>query len=299
MTIRRSVVVAQGKGGVGKTSLSSNVAGLAAAGGLRTLVVDLDPQGNVARDFGLEPDDGRDLLTALVTSGPLPVRPGVRDGLDVVLSGQEVADVSLLAQSRQARGGVRLAETLHSALAAIEDDYDLIVIDSPPGERVLVEAALGVAQAVVVPTRADAGSLDGLEVVAKRLAAAWEHNPDVRLAGVVLFGIGARTGAVEAEVRATIRSILGESAPIFDARIRHAEVAAYDARNAGLLVHELEGAAAEGRRARLAALRTGDAVHSNVRVRNASGLADDYEALTREILTRLAAIEQEVSADAR
>jgi len=49
MAIPRSIAVAQGKGGVGKTSVTSNVAGLAAATGAHVLVVDLDPQGNVSR----------------------------------------------------------------------------------------------------------------------------------------------------------------------------------------------------------------------------------------------------------
>src|SRR3546814_5541778 len=64
MSIHRTITVAQGKGGVGKTSLVSNIGGLTAAAGNRVLILDLDQQGNVARDLGYPPDTGDDLLTA-------------------------------------------------------------------------------------------------------------------------------------------------------------------------------------------------------------------------------------------
>ena len=53
MPIERSIMLFNGKGGVGKTSIAANLAGLAALGGWKVLVVDLDKQGNLARDFGL------------------------------------------------------------------------------------------------------------------------------------------------------------------------------------------------------------------------------------------------------
>lgn len=296
MAIARSVVVAQGKGGVGKTSVATNVAGLAAVAGLRVLVVDLDPQGNVARDLGLEPDSGQQLLSALVTGAPVPVTAAVRERLDVVQGGPEVADLAGLMYARASRGGTSLARTLAASLEAVAVNYDLIVIDTPPGEKVLVEAALGVAAAVLIPTRADDASLDGLARVAERFAAAREFNPDLRLAGVLLFAVGSRSRRLESGVRRSIENIIGAAAPIFESRVRHLESAAVDSRRAGLLVHELEGAAVADRRARLTALRAGQTPADGLLVRNAEGLAGDYESVTRELLTRLAEIEQEVGA---
>lgn len=296
MAIARSVVVAQGKGGVGKTSVTTNVAGLAAAAGLRVLVVDLDPQGNVARDLGLDLNSGQLLLSALISGAPVPVTTGVRDRLDVVEGGPEVADLSGLMYARASRGGMSLSQTLGASLESVAGDYDLILIDTPPGEKVLVEAALGVASAVLIPTRADDASLDGLARVAERFAAARAINPDLRLAGVLLFAVGSRSRRLESGVRRSIEGIVGAAAPIFESRVRHLESAAVDSRRAGLLVHELEGAAVEDRRARLAALRAGRTPDDGLLVRNAEGLAGDYEAVTRELLTRLAEIEQEVGA---
>jgi chromosome partitioning protein len=295
MGIARTVAVAQGKGGVGKTTVTSNVAGLAALAGLRTLIIDLDPQGNIARDVGLEPHDGNALLSALVSGAALPTITNVRPGLDVVPGGPAVADLAGLMFSRSSRGGETLAASLRASLGAVSDSYDLILIDTPPGEKVLVEAALGVAAAVLIPTRADDASLDGLGRVAERFIVARETNPNLRLAGVLLFAIGARSRRLESSVRRTIYDIIGDSAPIFTARVRHLESAAVDARRAGLLAHELEGAAIDDRRARLAALRAGHTPEGGLLVRNAEGLASDYEDVTRELLTRLAEIELEVA----
>jgi cellulose biosynthesis protein BcsQ len=296
MGIARTVAIAQGKGGVGKTSVTSNVGGLAALAGLRTLIIDLDPQGNMARDLGMEPDNGQQLLSALVSGTDLPVVLNVRDKLDVVPGGPEVADLGGLMYSRAARGGATLAMALHASLDRLADDYDLILIDTPPGEKTLVEAALGVAAAVLIPTRADDASLDGLARVAERFTVARTLNPDLRLAGVLLFAVGARSRRLETSVRRSITEIVGNAAPIFEARVRHLESAAVDARRAGLLAHELEGAVVQDRRVRLAALRAGTTPGTGLLVRNAEGLASDYEAVTRELLTRLAQIEQEVGA---
>lgn len=296
MGISRTVAIAQGKGGVGKTSVTSNVGGLAALAGLRTLIIDLDPQGNMARDLGMEPNNGQQLLSALVSGCDLPVVLNVRDKLDVVPGGPEVADLSGLMYARAARGGPTLASALRASLDRLADNYDLILIDTPPGEKTLVEAALGVAAAVLIPTRADDASLDGLARVAERFTVARQHNQDLRLAGVLLFAVGARSRRLETSVRRSVVEIVGKAAPIFEARIRHLESAAVDARRSGLLAHELEGAVVQDRRLRLAALRAGTLPAAGLLVRNAEGLASDYEAVTRELLTRLAQIEQEVGA---
>lgn len=293
MAIRRTVVVAQGKGGVGKTSVASNCGGLVAASGLRVLIIGLDPQGNIARDLGIDPDDGTQMFNAILSGQPLPVHRDVRPRLDVAPGGPALEDLSGVMFSRAARGGDAIADTLHTSIEAIADRYDLILIDTPPGERVLVEAAMSVAAAVLIPTRADDASIDGIARVAERFTAARAHNPDLQLAGVLLFAVGSRSRRLETRVRRTIEGVVGES-PIFSARVRHLESAAVDARHKGLLVHELEDAAAADRRARLAALRAGSVPEGDLLVRNAEGLASDYEAVTRELLTRLNAMEEAV-----
>jgi cellulose biosynthesis protein BcsQ len=290
MGLPRVVVVAQGKGGVGKTSLTANVAGLAAHAGHRVLAIDLDPQGNLARDLGYPPGAGDDLLGALIAGSPAPLTSGVRPRLDVIVGGPAVGDLLGLAFSRAGRGGRDLAELLQSSLAPVVGDYDLVLVDTPPGDRLLVEAAMATAAYVLVPTRPDEASLDGLERVAERFAAARERNRDLQLLGVCLFAVGSRAQRMTEETRAAVEQVLGGAAPVFDTQIRHLDSAAVDARRRGLLIHELEDAAGDDRRARLAALSTGT-THRGLLSRDTAGLAADYAALAHEMLTRIAHLE--------
>jgi chromosome partitioning protein len=291
MGLARVVVVAQGKGGVGKTSLTANVAGLAALAGHRVLAVDLDQQGNLARDLGYDPGDGEQLLQAFVGGRPVPVLKDVRPGLDVVPGGPAVADLLGIAFARSGRGGKDLADVLLIALAPVVGEYDLVLVDTPPGERLLVEAALAVASYVVIPTRPDDASLDGLERVAERCAAARHRNPQLTLLGVCLFGVGSRSRRLTEGAREAVTDLLGGSAPVFHAQIRHLESAAVDARRQGLLVHELEAATTAARRGRLAALRARRRPEDDLLTRDASGLAEDYAALAREVMSRIGDLE--------
>ena len=93
--LSRVVAIANGKGGVGKTSLATTLGGLAAAAGYRILLIDLDPQGNVGEDLGYTGsgtgDDGAGLVTALVAGSPiavtLPGTGGVLSGLNASFGG--------------------------------------------------------------------------------------------------------------------------------------------------------------------------------------------------------------------
>lgn len=293
MAISRTVVFGQGKGGVGKTTLTTNVGALAAAAGLRVLIIDLDQQGNTARDLGFAPSAGDDLLNALVTGGPLPLLTEVRPRLDVIPGGPAVGDLASVFLARAARGGVDLADQLETSVSAIADTYDLILIDTPPGDRIIVEAALTIASAVVIPTRMDEASIDGVTRLAERFMAVSTRNPHLRLAGIVLFAISSRTTRLERDVRDALGLILGDAAPVFETRIRHLDSAAADARRRGLLVHELEQAGKADRTARLASLKAGTKPIDGLYARDTSGLADDFEKLTHEILAKLAALEQE------
>lgn len=304
--IPRTLAMANGKGGVGKTSTSANCGGLAAAGGWRVLLIDLDPQGNLARDLGYEPTDGSELLNALITGSAPPLLEGVRPGLDVVPGGPAIGDIAGLMFARASRahdddgGSTRpqnLGDLLHQSIGRIADNYDLIIIDTPPGDVAILDGVLERVRAVVIPTRSDEGSIDGLTRVAKRFKRARAVNPDLRLAGVVLFGIGSRSSRLEEAVREAVIDTIGTSAPVFATRIRYLETAGFDLRRHGILAHELETQASKAQAGRLASLRSGEKPEDEFLARNATGLAEDYEQLTMEIIARMNELDaEEVSA---
>lgn len=287
--LSRVVVFATGKGGTGKTSCAANIAGLAAQAGWRTLLLDLDSQANVGHDLGFSEVDGADggqhLVNTLVTGGTLqPVLKSVRKNLDVITGGSKLDDLEDLVLGRQRRGedGRGL---LRQALAGLAGDYDLVIIDTPPSRRsALVTLALAAARWIVIPTKSDRSSIEGLRVLAEQVVSIREVNPEIDVLGAVLFGMGASATARRRFAAEDVRNVLGDSSLLFDSVIRHAEAAANDAREKGRLIHELAEvvhnaepywkALREGRRPeRIAG--------------SAPALAEDYVLLADELLRRI------------
>jgi cellulose biosynthesis protein BcsQ len=171
----------------------------------------------------------------------------------------------------------------------------LVLVDTPPGEPVLQDLVFAAADYVVIPTRSDDASLDGLVAVAQRFAQARRANPDLTLLGVVLFGVRKGSTRLREQVREALEDALDGSAPVFEATIRYLESAAVDMRRRGLLPHELEQRHSTEPAKRFARLRAGggralrdaDLLLSS----NATGLSGDYAELTKELLTAITNLE--------
>jgi len=287
--LRRAIVVTNGKGGVGKTSTVSHLSGLLALAGYRCLAVDLDPQGNLGDDLGYNgaglSDNGQGLFRSVTSGDPITPLRNVRENLDVLPGGEHLEELSATLDSRRRRVGEEAVLALAKCLSAGEE-YDFIVIDTPPGEPVLQEAALAAARWVVVPYKSDAASRKGLQEVARRVSAAWKVNPDLRLLGVFLFGVGSAASRIKERAQAGIREDLGEQAPVLDATIRHLEAPAVDVRGRGQLAHELEQDVLSAPKW-YERLRTGAAA-GEVPASTAGTLAEDYRRLAEELFRRLA-----------
>lgn len=281
--MRRVIAIANGKGGVGKSSLTAGLGGLIAAGGYRVLTVDADPQGNLRRDLGYPSSDGRTLADAIALGAPLEPLRDVRGNLDAIAGGEALEDLALtgdgLVGLRAALDGVRPRGKAH-------EDYDVVLVDTPPGEAALQNLVFAAADYLIIPTRSDDASLDGLVKVATRFAAARATNPGLTLLGVVLFGVRANSTRARDTVRASLADTLGGAAPVFEASIRYLESAAIDMRRHGLLPHELEQSQLREKARRLARLKSKKKTNGadDLLSRDASGIAGDYQALAREVL---------------
>ena len=144
--------------------------------------------------------------------------------------------------------------------------------------------------------------IDGMETIAGQFSAARDGdpernlpavNPQLQLGGICLFGVSSRATKLDATIREAVEEMIGDSAPTFESRIRTMETTAFDARRQGLLVHELEERSAGETASRIAALRKGTKPKDLMLSRNASGLAEDYSNLTREIHVRMSTITAE------
>lgn len=293
--LSRVIAVMNGKGGVGKTSVTANLAGLYAAAGYRVLVLDCDPQGNLGVDLGYLADgrsDGGEELLRSITHGSAPVPMAeVRENLDVLAGGDLLNDLAA-ELSRGGRGGVDTAGmALAASLAQIAEDYDLIFIDSPPGGDVLQRLILTAAKWVIVPTRSDDASRIGLRDVARRYLEAREDNAGLALLGVVLFGVNISATRITAQAREALTRDLSGVVPVLDATIRYVEAAATDARNRGQLLHELEkSVAAQPRWFELR--RNPEGKKTTALAASAGSLAGDYAALAKEVLQLIVNAEQ-------
>ena len=292
--LNRVIVFATGKGGTGKTSCATNVAGLAAAAGWQTLLIDLDPQKTVGHDLGYEweglGDEGKHLVDTLVTEGQLaPVLRRVRPNLDVVPGGSRLDDLEDVVSGRMRRGEEGRA-LLRDALRDVAGDYDLIIIDTPPTRRsALVTLALASARWVVVPTRSDRSSIEGLRKLGEQIRDIRDINAEVEVLGAVLFAVGSSSNVVRANAIEDVTDALAGVAPLFESVIRHAESVAAQSREKGRLVHELAEVVHDAEPFWVA-LREG---RRPERVPgSAPSLAEDYAVLAQELLNRIDQMEK-------
>jgi chromosome partitioning protein len=201
------IACANQKGGVGKTTTVVNLASYLAMAGDRVLVIDLDPQGNATSGLGLDRNtldgsiydaviDDVDLRELLVP-GPmerLTVAPS-----SIALAGAEIELAPLEQRER------RLARLVRS----VADDYDYILIDSPPSLGLLTVNALTAADSVLIPIQCEYYALEGLTQLIATVNLVRDHlNPDLALKGVVLTMYDARTN-LSADVANEVRRHLG------------------------------------------------------------------------------------------
>lgn len=147
-----TIAILNQKGGVGKTTTAVTLAHGLAMSGYRTLLVDLDPQGNVADSLGI--DKGGMLYALLVDGWVEPVSSG-RENLDVILSDKTTVEAKTILAGRPFR-----EMALKQALDELSGQYDVCVLDTAPGADVLQVAAFVAADKFLIPV-----SLSHLAVV--------------------------------------------------------------------------------------------------------------------------------------
>lgn len=293
--IKNSIMVMNGKGGVLKTTMTAQIAGLAATSGWRVLAVDLDQQANLSRDLGYakRSDGGAGLLQSVVNGTPLLPIVDVRPNLDVVAGGPDLVKLSRHLDLERASDPLSKFDHLEHAIRQIAGPYQLIVFDSPPGGEVIHLEAMAACRAVVVPTQPDQGSIDGLATVFRRLGEVREGpNPDLEVLGVVLGPLPLQSTRVRSETLAKLETLGGGKIHVFDSVIRSAQKIAVECRESGLLVHEyeVEAAEAEANAPKWFQLSPADRKKRKSFSKAADGLARDYEQLVQEILQRFSEV---------
>jgi len=240
------------KGGVGKTTTAVNLAVCLAQNGHKTLLVDLDPQGNATSGVGLRQAPHPTLYEAITSSadssgteGPSTASdhtvtpftaPGPVPGLSVIGASPELAGSEVELVDNQQR------DDLRRVLAALSTDYPLIIIDTPPSLSLLTVNALVAADQLIIPVQCEYYALEGLGSLLRTLEMIKRGlNPSLRVLGLVRTMFDSRlslSSQVSAELETHFPQLLFKT--IIPRNVRLAEapshgqpVALYDKRSPG------------------------------------------------------------------
>ncbi|MGB0468049.1 MAG: ParA family protein [Pontibacterium sp.] len=165
--------VANQKGGVGKTTTAVSLAGLLAEAGYKVLLIDLDPHGSLTSYFGYDPDELElSVFDLFVSDCPVDAQSVQKMLLETSHERIELipASTALATLERRAVGQEGMGLKIARALLKVRDQYDYVIIDTPPILGVLMVNALAACQHLLVPVQTEFLALKGLERMVRTIS---------------------------------------------------------------------------------------------------------------------------------
>jgi chromosome partitioning protein len=205
--LSRIIAVANQKGGVGKTTTAVNLAAGLGLAERKTLLIDLDPQGNATTGLGVDKAGLQRTIYHVLLEGVGIEDARIRTDLeflelvpsDIDLVGAEIELVAMDERERR----------LKQVLAPVKGSYDFIIIDCPPSLGLLTLNALTAADRALVPLQCEYYSMEGLAHILRTIGLVKEKlNPNLEIEGVVLTMFDSRT-SLAAQVKSEVQRHLG------------------------------------------------------------------------------------------
>lgn len=206
-----TIAIANQKGGVGKTTTAINISTAMAASGWKTLLIDLDPQGNASTGLGID-NAAREFTSYDLLLGDATLAQAAQKteipGLDIVpatqdLSGAEVELVSVDDRTHRLQKALTASQTGFSG-------YDIAFIDCPPSLGLLTLNALGAADTLMVPLQCEFFALEGLSQLLQTVERVQQRfNPDLGIVGIALTMFDRRNRLTD-QVADDVRDCLGK-----------------------------------------------------------------------------------------
>lgn len=209
------VAVCNQKGGVGKTTTATALASGLKLKGYKTLLVDTDPQGNATDTFGADMENSSTVYTMFMgeCTAAAAIQPTEQGDIIPGDLRMSAADMTFTKQGRE--------YLLKKALAPIAEQYDYIIIDTPPALGIITINALTAAHSLIIPMLADRYSLQGIAQLSETIGTVREYsNSDLVVDGILLTRYNGRT-VLNRDVRETIEELAGNwSTKVFETTIR-------------------------------------------------------------------------------
>ena len=200
----RTIVIANQKGGVGKTTTAINLSASLAESGKKVLLIDMDPQANATQGIGINRSDLSQTTYDVIVDG-VPIENIIKtsnvENLYVAPASIDLAGVEI--QLSQVKNGRE--QRLKNSLKNVVSDYDYIIIDCPPALGILNTNALTAADSVLIPVQCEYYALEGLtQLLNTILLTQSVFNENLTIEGVLLTMLDSRTNLgteVSQEVR--------------------------------------------------------------------------------------------------
>ena len=223
----RTIVIANQKGGVGKTTTAINLSASLAESGKKVLLIDMDPQGNSTSGLGIEKDEKEYTIYELLL-GECSIEDCLSESIckDLIVV---PSNINLAAVEIELIGTDGKEFILRDSVSSIKDKYDFILIDCPPSLNVLTINAMCTADTVLVPIQCEYYALEGLSQLMHTIELVKERlNPDLEIAGVVFTMYDARTN-LSLEVVENVKGNLNQNIykTIIPRNVRLAEAPSY------------------------------------------------------------------------
>jgi len=205
----RIICIANQKGGVGKTTTSINLSSALAELARRTLLIDMDPQGNASSGLGLKSYEYQDrssyeLLVGLKSIEDVIV-PSNKDNLSVIVATNDLVGAEIELVGAEGR-----AQKLKNAVQTVKEIFDYIIIDCPPSLGLLTLNSLVAADSFIVPLQCEYFALEGLSQLLNTAGIIKKNqNPELKIEGIVLTMFDTRNN-LSHQVMSEIRSHFGD-----------------------------------------------------------------------------------------
>ena len=212
------IAIVNQKGGVGKSTTAGALCTGLARRGYKTLLLELDPQGDDAFSFKAEPQEGP-LLEDLLNGSDLSGRIQSTDQGDIIGSDASLSSTDVALDRKYGDSTDKLF-VLKKAIKPLKKKYDVVVVDTPPSLGLLSANALCCCDEVIIPARPEVYSLKGIGALNRTIQAMKAYNKDLHVAGILLTFFEGRT-ALHKNTKATLEAVSDQlGAKVFSQAIR-------------------------------------------------------------------------------